>query len=137
MFLYHPKNRKYLHSEVFMLRMTFHLQLSAILFMMERTDTSTYLSSINACYYCPFTTKQFAEVIDHLIIHHPASELKYKIISDLNTTQHYKTIYPQHIQDIGKYITANSENKSISIHPFVNPTSPCKKRTLVDEHSAK
>jgi hypothetical protein len=23
-FLYHPKYRKYLHSEVFMLRMTFH-----------------------------------------------------------------------------------------------------------------
>jgi hypothetical protein len=123
----------------FSLLFIYTFTVSAILFMMEPRDTNTCLASVNTCYYCQCSTKQFAEVIMTIswiiIIHHPASELTYTIIADVNTTQPYKTnnfrIYWQHIQDSGKCIIANSKNsknKSISIYPFVNKTSPCKNK---------
>lgn len=78
------------------------------------------------CYYCDGKTKQFNAIIQHLILKHPANEMKIRKIMNVNgtiklITTNFSSIIPNEIEVSGKKIVIqDSDSMTISITKYTD-----------------
>lgn len=83
------------------------------------------------CLYCEYESRQFCDIIDHMIIRHPDQNLKIKIIlkreKDIKSYSKNFNLIPSDLKSKRQFITPVEKNKTLNISrlPELSPFGKC------------